>query len=376
MKILNILVICFLVLTQNVFSQTQVRKKFTVQGTINSDTGTVKLIMLADSSFYRHPIMLSSKVENGRFTFNGLIDEPQGVLLRFENRYESAMFLITSGHQSIKVDTRLPGKPPEVKDYVYQDEINDYTASRIHFTRDNDLFRRQWDSLDKVYNRQIPSEIKLKLERRRSNLYARSDSLLLAHVIRHPDSYLGLWKLINLASFSGYEKVFDAIFNNFSPKLKQSYPGTKLAEMLRVSRSASLGKVFQLSNFFDRQSKQIDTRFFSKNRFTLIDFWYSNCSPCIAQFPELKEIYGEFSEKSFQILGISTDKNQYVPQWEKVIEMHSLTWPQYRDPGGLEASKIGINAFPTNFLVNERGIVVAKNISLIELKDLLKRELN
>ena len=368
--------ICFLALTQNVFSQTQVRRKFTINGTINSDTGTVKLIMLADFSYYRHPISLSSKVEHGRFTFNGLIDEPQGVLLKFLNTYQSSPFLISNGEQSIRVDIRLSGKTPEVKNDVFTDENKVYTASRAQFLRESDFFYRQWDSLNKVYNHQIPSEIKRKLELERSKQYARSDSLLMEHVIKHPDSYLGLWKLIDLASFSGYEKIFDAIFDKFSPKIKQTYAGNKLAEKLKVSRTVSLGKVFQLSNFFDRQFKQIDTTFFSKNKFTLIDFWYSNCSPCIAQFPELKEMYGEFSEKKFQIIGISTDKNQYVPQWEKVIQKHNLPWPQYRDPSGIEASKIGINAFPTNFLVNEKRIIVAKNISLIELKELLKRELN
>lgn len=376
MKISNILVICFLVLTQTVFSQIQVRKKFTINGTINSDTGTVKLTMLADSSYYRHPISLSSKVEHGRFTFNGFIDEPQGVLLKFLNTYRSSPFLISSGEQSITVDIRMSGKPLEVKNDVFKYDNEVYTAGRAQFLRESDYFYSQWDSLNKVYNYQIPTEIKRKLEIERRKQYARSDSLLMEHVIKHPNSYLGLWKLIDLAGFSGYEKIFDAIFDKFSPMIKQTYAGNNLAKKLKVSRTASLGKVFQLSNFFDRQFEQIDTNFFSKNKFTFVDFWYSNCSPCIAQFPELKKMYGEFSEKSFQILGISTDKNQYVPQWEKVIQKHHLPWPQYRDPSGIEAAKIGINAFPTNFLVNEKGVIIAKNISLIELKELLTRELN
>jgi alkyl hydroperoxide reductase subunit AhpC len=103
-----------------------------------------------------------------------------------------------------------------------------------------------------------------------------------------------------------------------------------------------------------------------------VDFWYSNCGPCIAQFKDFSSIYNRFHNKGFEIIGISTDQKKYQLQWKNAIIKHKLVWPQYWDTDGVNASRYSINAFPTNFLLNSNQEIVAKNISPAELDVLLK----
>ncbi|MDQ2721557.1 MAG: hypothetical protein M3Z26_17605 [Bacteroidota bacterium] len=42
---------------------------------------------------------------------------------------------------------------------------------------------------------------------------------------------------------------------------------------------------------------------------------------------------------------------------------------------GFEADKLSIDAFPANFLLNEKGEIIAKNIEPDELKKLLEEKI-
>lgn len=39
----------------------------------------------------------------------------------------------------------------------------------------------------------------------------------------------------------------------------------------------------------------------------IIDFWATNCGPCIEEFPNLKELYSKYHSKGLEIVGISLD---------------------------------------------------------------------
>jgi alkyl hydroperoxide reductase subunit AhpC len=63
------------------------------------------------------------------------------------------------------------------------------------------------------------------------------------------------------------------------------------------------------------------------------------------------------------LLGVSTDPKDQIQNWKKVIREKMLPWPQYLDENGIVASDLSINSWPGNFLVDEKGIIIQKNIS-------------
>ena len=61
-----------------------------------------------------------------------------------------------------------------------------------------------------------------------------------------------------------------------------------------------------------------------------------------------------------------------VDNWHKVMEKHTIPWINVLDENGTETSPLGIISFPTNYLLNNEGVILRKNISLTDLELLLK----
>jgi len=54
------------------------------------------------------------------------------------------------------------------------------------------------------------------------------------------------------------------------------------------------------------------------------------------------------------------------------MEKNNIPWINYLDESGSEVSPLGINSFPTNYLLDGKGVILKKNISLIDLEMLLE----
>ena len=112
----------------------------------------------------------------------------------------------------------------------------------------------------------------------------------------------------------------------------------------------------------------------SEKDMVLIDVWASWCGPCIAAFPELKELHDAYSDKNFEIVGISIDNN--VEAWSEGVETHTLPWVQLAelkdtDNGSPVATSLGATSIPKTFLIDSQGCIYRKDILPAELKAFL-----
>jgi thiol-disulfide isomerase/thioredoxin len=110
----------------------------------------------------------------------------------------------------------------------------------------------------------------------------------------------------------------------------------------------------------------------AKTKLTLIDFWFSHCNPCISQFPELEPIFEKYKTIGFNIIGISVDTKDKIGDWNKAIVTNHLPWDQYLDLDGHQAKSLSIFDFPTNYLLDGTGKIVAKNLEPSQLLPYLK----
>lgn len=125
---------------------------------------------------------------------------------------------------------------------------------------------------------------------------------------------------------------------------------------------------FDLPN---KENKLISTMNF-RGQILFIDFWASWCKPCREQFPELAKISNEFNTKGLTILGVSIDENK--DKWLKAMEIENPKWENVIDIEGFSgklANKYGIFAIPYNILIDEKGQVIANDISLEKLRKVL-----
>lgn len=110
-----------------------------------------------------------------------------------------------------------------------------------------------------------------------------------------------------------------------------------------------------------------------KGKYLLIDFWASWCPPCNAAAPELKRLYSEYSNKGFEILGVSIDGNEQA--WRTKLIDKDFGWTNVIAPdSGKEVSTLySFNSIPFFVLLDNEGNVINKGFSIDELPMILKR---
>lgn len=120
--------------------------------------------------------------------------------------------------------------------------------------------------------------------------------------------------------------------------------------------------------------------FFGKNKILLVNFWAGWCGDCRQHNPELVALYDKYKDfeidgKTFDIVSISLDKKE--EQWKNVILQQNLYWPNHiADMNGYDSEQIkaiGINWIPTNFLLDENGVIIAKNVDRSNLESLIRK---
>lgn len=334
----------FLILIFDVFFisclHSQGKAPFTLNVQINADTGTLILLPVDDESFYEKIDFLATRrVINGNYILYGDIDGPIALRLGLKMdgkwKYISNIFFITQGSQSIICDVNRLREIPKI-----QNKINE-----------------EW----RLFSNNLPDD--------------KREDYLFKYVKNNPSSVVAMWKLITLTGGT-YSSLLDSSYLNLSGTLKSSFAGKMLGSKLRIAAKTSIGGNFPLITVMslDGTKGKIPIRN-KKRRFTFIDFWFSNCGPCISQFPDLKKIYAKYHNEEFEIIGVSVDQKLQKEEWKNTITKYSLPWVQYWDIDGKKAAELNIIAYPTNFLLDENGIIIAKNIDPITLEKLLEKNL-
>lgn len=135
------------------------------------------------------------------------------------------------------------------------------------------------------------------------------------------------------------------------------------------SSKNSKAPAFMYSN--TENTKKIELADFN-GKYLLIDFWASWCPPCNAAAPELKRLYSKYSDKGFEILGVSIDGNEQA--WKNKIAEKDFEWSNIIVPDkGREVSTLyGFNAIPYFVLLDTKGNIIEKGFSINELPEILR----
>ncbi|MGJ8684284.1 MAG: TlpA family protein disulfide reductase [Nonlabens sp.] len=108
---------------------------------------------------------------------------------------------------------------------------------------------------------------------------------------------------------------------------------------------------------------------------TLIDFWASWCGPCRRENPNVVRAYKKYHDKGFNIISVSLDKQNAEAAWKAAIEKDEMDWNHisrlmhWQDP---IAKLYNVTGIPATFLLDENGVIIAKNLRGQALHDKLE----
>ena len=330
------------ILLQAFYVSAQTGSHFVLKGAINIDSGNMILMPVGNISYYENPrIFQEAKVVNGKFTFRGDIKYPTayviGLKINSQWKYISHFFIVDPIVQTIICNIDSLRETPKL--------IN-------RSMRDLALYRQH-----------------------RLLKKAKANSYLYDYTKLHANSYVALWNLVYELDYM-YEPMLDSINARFSDDFKRNYT-VKIVELkLKNAKKTSIDGFFP--DLFLANNKGVFLNILSNNigtNYTFIDFWFSYCGPCISQFEILKSLYNKTQRNELVMMGISVDTKANKNAWFEAINKYQLPWKQYLDMDGKEANKLNINSYPTNFLLDNKGKIIKKNISPSELVEFLKLKL-
>ena len=89
-----------------------------------------------------------------------------------------------------------------------------------------------------------------------------------------------------------------------------------------------------------------------RGRPVLLTFWASWCGPCRVELPELARLYAELAGTGFVLVTVNVDQNPAAGR--HFLDRLGLDLPVYR-LRPMETRALGINALPTNILLDGDG---------------------
>ncbi len=93
-----------------------------------------------------------------------------------------------------------------------------------------------------------------------------------------------------------------------------------------------------------------------RGQVVLINFWGSWCPPCRDEAPDLQDLYADYADRGFIIVGVNwLDAERKALDF---VEEFRITYPNGADIGERIAKLYRIEGAPENFIIDQEGRVV------------------
>ena len=361
--------IAFLLIITLVFISCSSEERYIIKGKIKGSDGITFYLKIGENG---GSVSIDSAVsKKGSFKIKGgVIEYPQVVALVAGNTNKITSFYIENSNIIIKGSL----------DSLYKASI---TGSKTHSEYKSyiesvkplsDMYRVLYADLISVTrsdDEENITRIRLEIDSIENEMIKKQREF----VVNHPASYVTPSFLVGLSGnmdadeLESYIKNLDASISNL-PAVKT------LKERVASMRSVDIGK--KAPDFTMNDVNNDTVSLYSKvgTKALLIDFWAAWHSPCRLENPNIVRVYNEFSKKGFDVIGISLDRQR--EDWIKAIETDKLTWTQVSDINAWDspvAALYAVNTIPANFLLDENGIIVAKNLRGEDLYNKVKEML-
>lgn len=320
-------------------------------------------------------VVYTGTIKDNKLVFENPFTEFEEAYMVLGGEMQNNVFFIGEpGHITISVakdqptETVLGGSENNQKLQKLQDEVKPTVIKLRTFIDENQMNLMQLSQSNEEADR-------AKFEALQNEYKGYIDSINEVYKKHQQDNANNAFGLLLLSqqmmSSQDGETDFVKEFDKFSAELKESKTGKKIDSMLKmmnVSEEETAGlKVGDIAPNFTSKTpddKELSLEEFKKGKkLVLIDFWASWCGPCRVENPNVVKLYNGFKAKGLDIIGVSLDKDK--DKWLQAIEKDGLVWGQVSNLQFWNdeiAAEYGVQAIPANYLINEKGEILAINL--------------
>ncbi|WP_346882499.1 TlpA disulfide reductase family protein [uncultured Algibacter sp.] len=334
-------------------------------------------------------IQKSGKITNGTFTIKGTIDFPEYAILFIENDNKNeypynSRLVLESGNIDLlynpKKHINTVVKGAKYNQIFYDSIYNNKRYTDIEKTMQENLavYRKDTTNID-AYEKYDAASLKI---------WPIETALHKNLVEHHPDPTVKLLALKNANYFdtNDYKNTMTS-FDLFTENLKKEIGRENIKEIINqkallkqavdyytVQEKNAYGKKIDNFTAKDINGNMVTlSDLLKKNKYVLVEFWASWCSPCRAEIPHMKKAYKTYKDKGFEIFSFSLDHKK--DSWIKASKDEDIPWLNTSDSRAFQspiAKQFGLASLPANFLIDSNGIIVGKDLRDVILDAYLK----
>jgi cytochrome c biogenesis protein CcmG/thiol:disulfide interchange protein DsbE len=106
-----------------------------------------------------------------------------------------------------------------------------------------------------------------------------------------------------------------------------------------------------------------------KGKVVLLNFWATWCGPCKVEIPEFVELYSQYKDRGFVILGVLSQDTPSKDQLQAFLTENKMEYPILYSSEKLESAFDDLWALPTTFLISRDGAMCAKQLGPASKED-------
>jgi len=307
----------------------------------------------------------TAKIENGMFLFDGIQDMPEMHYILLDKHVGYAAAILENGEIDFAAHKDSLGLA-KVTGTVQNDFLNDFreksravSKQAVNIQEDMKNANMTQDTVLLISLREELNELREEYETFEADYIKANPNALISALL--------IDKAMNMRTSSTEELL--ELYNALSPEIKETSAAKKIIKTLdelkereAKAKDTSIGAI--APNFSaPTPSGEILALNDIKGKATLIDFWAAWCRPCRAENPNVLMVYNKYHDKGLNIIGVSLDKT--AEAWKKAIQDDGLTWHQVSNTAYFNdaiAKMYNVDAIPAAFLLDESGVIVAKNL--------------